>query len=33
MLAFVVRGQNYAASYVLSQGLLKDPTVDDFDRE
>src|ERR1019366_9129807 len=28
--AFVVRGQNNAASYVLGQGLLEDPSVDDF---
>ena len=32
-LAFVMRGQNNAAGYVLSQGLLKDPSVYDFDRE
>jgi hypothetical protein len=33
LFALVVRGQDYAARNVLSQGLLKDPTVDDFDRE
>src|SRR5271157_365397 len=31
--AFVVRSQNNVARYVLRQGLLKDPSVDDFDRE
>ena len=31
--AFVVRSQNNAARYVLGQGLLKDPSVDDFDRQ
>ena len=28
--AFVVRGQNNVTRYVLGQGLLKDPSVDDF---
>ncbi len=31
--AFVVRSQNNAARYVLGQGLLKDPSVDDFNRK
>src|SRR5271167_480680 len=33
LFAFVMRGQNNAARYVLGQGLLKDPSVYDFDRE
>ncbi len=31
--AFVVRGQDNVTRYVLGQGLLKDPSVDDFNRQ